>query len=451
MRVYLQPLIFMSLRDLHVRPPSIRSLLVAVVTVSPIVGCAQQAPKPAPDPAQLETERTKRPNDPTLLRELGGAYMSKSDFARARDVLRLSVAADPRNAEGRILLAASYEELGQLDSATVAYRAAQPLASKEQQKLIAGKQAALARKHLVADARAALERERSLTLAAPTTGTVAVMPFRYTGMNPDLQPLERGLAELLVADLGKVQRLKLLERERMQALVDEMKLTEQGRADAATGARSGRLLGAGQIVQGVLSDRGQDLAFDANVVDATDASVDASASGAGSLNRIIDTEKQVLFGLLRGMNVPLSPAEERALSERPTADLQAFLAYSRGLLREDAGDFAGAADAYGEAARRDPGFRAAQTRQGAARQAVSAAVPAAALTETLAAAQSGGGAVDQLRDVIEGVVPSRVPTILGRTGLFPIGGRPQVPEAARTDDPRTAALLGQVIIIIPRP
>jgi hypothetical protein len=31
------------------------------------------------------------------------------------------------------------------------------------------------------------------------------------------------------------------------------------------------------------------------------------------------------------MGVAITPAERRALSERPTADLQAFLAFSRGL------------------------------------------------------------------------------------------------------------------------
>lgn len=426
--------------------------LPLIAAASWLVGCAPQGPKVAPDPAQLEAERTKRPNDPTLLRELGGSYMGKKDFARARDVLNTAVALDPRNADGRILLAASYEELGQLDSAAVAYRAAEQVASSDQRKLIAGRQSALAKKHLTADARAALEREKSLTLAAPTAGTVAVMPFRYTGTNADLKPLERGMAELLVADLGKVQRLKLLERERMQALVDEMQLTEQGRADAASGARSGRLVGAGQIVQGVLSDRGDQLALDANVVDASDASVDASASGAGTLDRLIDTEKQVLFGLLRGMNIQLSPAEQRALSERPTADLQAFLAYSRGLVREDAGDFGGAAALYGDAARRDPAFRAAAVRQGAAQQAVSAAVPANTLPQTLSATESSGesGTAENLRVAIEEVVPSRLPTVL-RTGLLPPATRPQIPEAARTDDPREGVSIGEVIIVIPRP
>ncbi len=434
--------------------------LQVLVTAAPVfvstwlAACAPSAPQVAPDPAQLEAERAKRPNDPTVLRDLGSAYLQKGDYSRAREALSAGAALAPRDPEMRMLLGAAYEELGLLDSASIAYRAAEPLANSDQKKVLAGRQAALSKKHLAADARAALQREKDLTLAPPTTGTIAVMPFRYTGTNPDLKPLERGLAELLVADLGKEQRLKQQERERVQALVDEMQLTEQGRADPTTGARSGRLVGAGQIVQGVLSDRGDQLALDANVVDAKDASVDASASGANTLARLIDTEKQVVFGLLRGLNIQLSPAEQRSLSERPTADLQAFLAYSRGLLREDAGDFAGAAAAFGQAASRDPSFRAAASRQAAAQQAATSG-PAATMAQTLGAAGGGGeggeGASDQLRVAIETVVPSTFTTVLRRTELPPPSTRPQIPEAARTDGPGGAGQWGQVIIVIPRP
>jgi len=53
--------------------------------------------------------------------------------------------------------------------------------------------------------------------------------FRYLGTDSTMLPLERGIAQLVVADLGKVHSLKLLEREEVQALVDEMRLAESGR------------------------------------------------------------------------------------------------------------------------------------------------------------------------------------------------------------------------------
>jgi hypothetical protein len=46
--------------------------------------------------------------------------------------------------------------------------------------------------------------------------------------------------------------------------------------------------------------------------------------------------------------------------ENGTQDLTAFLAYSRGLLAEDAGDFSRAAAYFSDAVQADPGFQAAK-------------------------------------------------------------------------------------------
>ena len=70
--------------------------------------------------------------------------------------------------------------------------------------------------------------------------TVAVFPFLYRGSDPALEPLGRALSELLVTDLGQVKRLRVLERARVQVLLDEMDLAERGLVDSTTAARSGR-------------------------------------------------------------------------------------------------------------------------------------------------------------------------------------------------------------------
>ena len=80
------------------------------------------------------------------------------------------------------------------------------------------------------------------------------MPFRYTGSDTTLRPLERGLAAIVVTDLSRVRRLRLVERERLQVLLDELQLAASGRVDPASGARSGRLIGAGQVVQGQFAE-----------------------------------------------------------------------------------------------------------------------------------------------------------------------------------------------------
>src|SRR5258708_225610 len=89
-------------------------------------------------------------------------------------------------------------------------------------------------------------------MVAPTPGSVAVLPLRFSGSDSSLRPLERGFADLLTTDLGRSSQLTLVERGRLQALLDEMRLQSGGATDAASNVRAGQLVRAGRIVQGSL-------------------------------------------------------------------------------------------------------------------------------------------------------------------------------------------------------
>src|SRR5262249_10598433 len=158
----------------------------------------------------------------------------------------------------------------------------------------------------------------------------AVLPWVYLGQNPELKPLEHGLAQLVLSDLAKVSRFTLLERERAQALTDELALGAASRLDPASAARSGRLLRAAEVVQGSFRETGSAIRLDANVVSATTARIHAAGSASEQLDQLFAAEKSIVLDLLGRLGVSLSPAEQRAIAERPTADLQAFLAFSRG-------------------------------------------------------------------------------------------------------------------------
>src|SRR5512143_248099 len=107
--------------------------------------------------------------------------------------------------------------------------------------------------------RAALARERELSSRTPEPRTIGVFPFLTTTADPQLHPLGTALAELLTTDLAQTERLRVVERTRVQELLDEMKLNESGRADPATAVRSGHLLSAGTLVQGRIEGTGSEL------------------------------------------------------------------------------------------------------------------------------------------------------------------------------------------------
>ena len=209
-------------------------------------------------------------------------------------------------------------------------------------------------------ARQALANESQLASMPPESNTVAVMPFSYTGADSAMQPLGRGLAQLLVTDLAKSRQVRVLERERMQAIVNELKLSDSARADPATALRSGHLLRAARVVQGSIADEpGNQLEVDAAIVEVGTAGVRATAHGRDLLVRLFDIEKQIALTLFNNMGIQLTPAERDAINQRPTESLQAFLVYSRGLEAQDRGDFGAAQADFDRAVNIDPTFHAA--------------------------------------------------------------------------------------------
>jgi TolB-like protein len=440
------------------------SFLAAGVVLS--TGCGGGAPPAQPAPADvssLEAEYARNPKDAGLATRVGIAYYNAKQYDKARDVFRSALALGESNYPARVYLGLTFEELGQLDSARVAYTKASAQTSDAKRRgEIQDRLTLLTKKELQAAAKAALADESRLSTQPPTENAVAVFPFRYVGANQDLTPVGRGLTQLMITDLSKVTRLRLLEREQVQALVDEMALNDAGKTDARTGARSGRMLRASRVVQGSLQDvpGKTQIKLDASVVNATNASVVASGTASDQLQQLFAMQKQVLMGMIQQMGITLSPAEQRALSERPTADLQAFLAYSRGLEAEDRGDWKGAEAGYSAAVARDPNFRAAKDKQAAAQT-----VAATQQTSASELAGAGGGGPETpssgtntrwaiLRDGVLNTSPSTGSTVVTRTGQ-PVsrtpGTRPDLPEATNQDGGPGNGLTGTIIIIITRP
>jgi hypothetical protein len=188
---------------------------------------------------------------------------------------------------------------------------------------------------------------------------VAVLPLHVTG-DSAYRPLSRGLAQILTSDLALLQRFRMVERLQLGALMDELQLAQGDRVDQATAARVGYLVRAGRMVQGLAAIPNEDqMQLEASVVIGS-GEVTAPASATGRFRDLLQLEKEIVVGLAARLGYTLSEAERRAVLENGTANLAAFLAYSRGLEAEDRGDYAAAAGHYAEAVRRDPGFQAAR-------------------------------------------------------------------------------------------
>jgi TolB-like protein len=459
---------------------SVRSRTLGLLLVGLSLACAA-GPQPAAlvpaDLAALAEQVALHPDDPVLSLRLAKAYYAAGRFVGARRAVARALAANPANNEAQVYLGLSYEGLAYYDSARAVYH--HLLASQVDgrvRRLLSGRLAILTRVELQRAAREAIASESLLARTPPDPNTVAVMPFRYTGSDTTYRPLERGLAALVVTDLSRVRRLRLVERARVQVLLDELKLAETGRVDPATGARSGRLVGAAEVVEGQFATGPRDqVRLDATVVRAADAQVAAAGSNADELRALFDIEKAVVLELLDKLGITLTPGERVAISERPTRDLAAFLLYSRGLEAEDRGDFAAAARAFQQAAQRDPAFREA-SEQAATNQGAQTMLQAPATDLAVAAAggghpapNAGGPASGTLLSAINGAVPTGASTLQAvattstivdavvssvSAPTISIALPPAAPNLlceVKCDGPAFTPLIGTVIIIIKRP
>jgi TolB-like protein len=405
----------------------------------------------------LEQARAQHPGDAATLTRLGVAYFKADRFADARQTLDSAVARDARNGLAAIYLGMATEAVGDFPAARTAYQHYVDIARSGELRETARRRLALVGRHeLEFQARQALAQEASFSTQAPEANTVAVMPFGYTGTNVQIQPLSRGFAQLVVTDLAKSRQIRVLERERMQAMMNEMRLSDSGRADPQAALRSGRMLRASRVVQGTLTERGSDLLVSAAVVDVASAGVAASTNNSDALNRLFDLEKQVVLSIFTNLGIQLSDQERAAIAQRPTQNLQAFLAYSRGLEAQDRGDYSGARDAFGEAAGLDPSFRAAAQGAGAASDLSIAAQQTTAQVEAVVVqnqgAEGGGGVSDEAkRDALAGASNNVNPTqtVQQNTEQQQPPSRQPGADVTNTQGPRPPT--GTVVIVIRRP
>lgn len=106
--------------------------------------------------------------------------------------------------------------------------------------------------------------------AQDTRPTVAVLYFDNNSIGrdaADYNGLGKGIADLLITDLTANSGVRVVERERIQALLEEQNLVRQGAIDAGTAVRLGRLLGVRHMITGAFMNTGSQMVLTARTID----------------------------------------------------------------------------------------------------------------------------------------------------------------------------------------
>ncbi|MBE0617732.1 MAG: hypothetical protein IH608_07385 [Proteobacteria bacterium] len=210
-------------------------------------------------------------------------------------------------------------------------------------------------------ARQVLQQEQSIEAEAPRN-TVGVLYFRNRTGDPAVDPMQKGLALMLITDLAAVRQLQVVERVRLQALLEELGLGKTGLVEEGSAPRVGRLLGTHWLVGGQLLSASQGrIGAAAEVVDVPKADSATLTAVEADPAEFFRLEKDVLFQIIENLRVELEPAQRSRLRIPCSQSTTALLDLFRAVDASDGGDYEGAALFYESALRKDPEICLART------------------------------------------------------------------------------------------
>ena len=274
--------------------------------------------------AEFETALKKEPGDPFSIYYLGLAYLNKEDFEKTIQVWK-------------------------------GYRnKTNPQVEEEIERHLTLIQIAESRKF----AAKAIAEEKKLATVKPDPNTVAVCYYQDLSPDKSLRAFQKGLAAMVISDLTKIKSIKVGERIRLQALLEEMKLGQTGIVDPKTAPRLGKLLGAENLVVGNLSSGS--IKAVTTLASSGKGNVMGSASASVDKDKFFELPMIIVRDTAKILGITLSDEESRAIGVPHTKVYNAMIYYGNALDALDAGKWKEAKDFFTMALKEDPLFILAQ-------------------------------------------------------------------------------------------
>nr|MBA3672600.1 hypothetical protein [Gemmatimonadaceae bacterium] len=150
------------------------------------------------------------------------------------------------------------------------------------------------------------------------TPVVAIMYFNnnaFTKEARELDGLSKGVPDFLITEMSRNPNIRVVERDQIQKLVDEGKLTTAGLVDRETAVRVGKLLGAGHMIfGGFMADPKGNFRIDARAVDVETGEIEYTERVQDKSDNIMTLIGQLAEKLNTGMKLP-APARRTGSAE----------------------------------------------------------------------------------------------------------------------------------------
>jgi TolB-like protein len=196
----------------------------------------------------------------------------------------------------------------------------------------------------------------------PGLQTLAIMDFTNNSVDQRdrFDGLSQGLPSMMINSINNGVDLKVIERERIQWLLDELELQRQEDVvDQSTAVRTGELLGANAVVFGSFIVLNDQMRISARVVKVETGEVLLGEEVTGEAENFFSLIEELSQAVTRAVNVETAETE---LGDEETNSLDAMMAYSDGLQYMEQGDYRAAFEKFNEAVEHDSSFVRAERK-----------------------------------------------------------------------------------------
>ena len=142
---------------------------------------------------------------------------------------------------------------------------------------------------------------------------LAIVYFDNSGGEPSMDKLKKGLADMLITDLSNVNMLDIVERDKLETILKEQKLSSSKDFDPNTAAKVGKLLGAQIILTGGYFEMMGSLRIDARFIDVQTGKILKSDGVDGQTSSFFKIQKQLSWKIIENMDTKITDEEKKEL------------------------------------------------------------------------------------------------------------------------------------------
>ena len=199
--------------------------------------------------------------------------------------------------------------------------------------------------------------------ADPGVQTLAVIDFTNSSIDDRAryEPLERGFPSMMIHNLSGTTDLKVIERERIQWLLDELNLQKDPELiDQSKAVRAGKLLGAHAVLIGSYTVHGRQIWISSRLVKVETGEIIFSEQILGKPDRFFELIEKLSLQVAQAINVNIKATDLGSRTE--TRSLDAVMSYSEGLQFLESEKYRAAYEKFKEALEYDPNYKRAELK-----------------------------------------------------------------------------------------